>query len=281
MEIEKETAFFLSKDGLKLHYRYWYPETASQVVCVVHGHGEHSGRYLHVGEHLAAAGAAVLAMDLRGHGLSEGKRGHTPSYDHLLSDVEELLKTARAEYTDLPLVLMGHSMGGNIVANYVISMNTNELTAFVLSAPWLRLAFDPPAWKVKAGRILRKIWPAISQPSRLDASLISKLPDVVTAYQTDPLVHGQITPGLYFSIMENGEKAIAHAGKINLPGLVYHGTADGIISWKGTEAFVQNAPNIDWHPLKGVYHEPHNDAAQREVLDLLLKFVKKFAARED
>src|SRR5687768_12588636 len=101
-----------SRDGLELAARGWTAEKPKAIVCLVHGHGEHIGRYRHVGEALAKAGYMLLAFDLRGHGLSGGQRGHAPSYESLLDDIADFLSDAKRRYPDVPVFLYGHSMGG-------------------------------------------------------------------------------------------------------------------------------------------------------------------------
>ena len=131
---------------------------------MVHGLGEHQGRYQHVIEHLGQH-LAFFTYDQRGHGKSPGKRGHAKSFNHLLNDVESLLKIARREYNSLPIYLYGHSMGGNIVANYLLRRVTNELAGAVLSSAFFHLAFEPPSWKLKLGQIMASLWPRSSTPS--------------------------------------------------------------------------------------------------------------------
>lgn len=271
--MSNETEYFLSQDGLKLYYRYWLPENAESIVCIVHGLGEHGGRYAHVAEYLYNKKTAVFALDLRGHGMSQGKKGHAKSYELLLSDVEELLKTARAEYTDLPLFLMGHSMGGNLVANYMIKMNTNDIAGFILSAPWFRLAFEPPKWKLQIGKFITRIFPGFSQPNSLISRYLSKDDEVVKAYENDPKVHNRITAGLFSYITKAGEYALEHADQIKKPGLIYEGNGDKIVDYKTSHLFAKRCPQSEWHELENVYHEPHNDLEKDEVLRLLLGWI--------
>lgn len=275
-----ETEYFLSQDGLKLYYRSWLPENAESVVCIVHGLGEHAGRYLHVGDFLSKNGSAVFALDLRGHGLSQGKRGHAKSYDLLLSDIEELLKTARAEYTELPLFLMGHSMGGNLVANYMIRMNTNDIAGFILSSPWFKLAFEPPKWKLELGRFITGVFPGFTQPNGLIAQQISKDPEVVKAYVEDPQVHNHISAGLFTHITTAGEYAMEHVDEITTEGLIYHGNADKITDWNSTKSFAERCATAEWHELENVYHEPHNDLEKDKVLDLILNWITARATHQ-
>ncbi|MBV6646189.1 MAG: lysophospholipase [Cyclobacteriaceae bacterium] len=274
--MEYEELELSGKDGVRLHTRFWTVENPIGVVCLIHGFGEHIGRYHHVVAHFKNHRWSVFGVDLRGHGLSEGSKGHAPSYDILLEDIEELIKCARAEYTDLPIVLLGHSLGGNLVLNYTISRNVNELTGFVASSPWLKLAFEPPAWKVKLGAIAAKILPSLKQPNGLNAIHLSKDPEVVKAYQTDPLVNYKISAGLFDMITQKGHYAINNADKIKLPGLVYHGSSDQIISIEGTKSLVEKVgKHIDWVEWENVYHEPHNDIEQEQILKSITDWLDK------
>ena len=136
------------RDGLELFVHFWKTEDPKGLLCIIPGYSEHGGRFRHVAEFLTAKQITVMAIDSRGHGKSKGLRGHTPSLDHMLDDIEEALKLARSEYNEIPIFLLGQSMGGNLVLNYVLRKPTNELSGFVASSPWLQLAFEPPKWKL-------------------------------------------------------------------------------------------------------------------------------------
>ncbi len=276
---------------MKVHGVAWLPEGEPKaVICLVHGHGEHIGRYEHVGSFFASNGVGVFGMDLRGHGLSQGKKGHTPSYEHLLEDVEDLMKTARVEFIEAPLFLYGHSMGGNIVANFLTNRKTLELHGAILSSPWLRLAFQPSGFKLKLGRFLRKVLPSITIPSELDVNGISSVPEEVEKYKKDPLVHNKISPMLSLSVMDAGEKAIERAGELNIPVLAFHGSSDPITSHLATKEFADAASAgaapagaapagaasgfVKLRLWEGLKHELHNDKKAGELLEEILIWIK-------
>lgn len=276
-----ETFELNARDGLKLFGQAWLPEgEPAAIVCLVHGLGEHIGRYNHLGDFFASRGVAVFGMDLRGHGRSEGKRGHTPSYDHLLEDVEDLMKKARVEFIEHPIFLYGHSMGGNLVANFLVNRKTLELEGAILSSPWLRLAFDPPPAKVRLGKVMRRLWPSFSVPNDLDVNEISSVAEEVKKYVEDPLVHDRISTQLSLSIMEAGIKALEKAHELNIPVLVFHGQSDKITSPRASEEFAANAPGFVtlkiWENLK---HEPHNEYNKEEVMAFALEWIKGVAAK--
>lgn len=274
--MEAEKIAIRSRDGLELVVHQWEIADPVGVLCLIPGFGEHSGRYQDMAAMLNQKGWSVFSLDNRGHGISAGKRGHTPSYELLMSDIEELLKHARASWTDLPMALFGHSMGGNLVANYMLRMNTNEIAGFVLSAPWFRMVTDPPAWRIKLGKLLMKIAPGLQQEGPLDTTLLSKLEAVQQGYADDPLVHGKITPRLFFGIYEAGEWAIRQVKKLKKPGLVYHGTDDGLIDINASREFALQEPEkLEWWEVVGARHEPHNDEEQAQVYEKLVDWLNQ------
>jgi len=272
--MDSETIQLLSKDGTPLHGIIWTCPNPKAIVCVVHGLGEHSGRYSHVAEYFTSNDVAVFAYDQRGHGLSGGKRGHTPSYDILLDDVEELLKEARVTHNDLPIFLYGHSFGGNVVANYALIRSTNELSGIILSSPWLKLATEPPAGQVKMAKIVSKILPSLTQPNGLNVEDISTDEAAVEAYSNDPLVHNRISTKLFTEVYNAGLWAIEHADRLKNPMLVFHGTDDNITSAGGSEEFAERAGSLAefkfWENMK---HETHNDLRKEEVISHLHQWI--------
>jgi len=142
---------FKTFDGLLLFAQSWQPKNQTKaVVCLVHGMGEHSGRYTYLVDRLIQTGYTVLTFDLRGHGRSPGQRGHTPSYEALLQDISSLLEVANERFPQRPSFLYGHSLGGNLVLNYVLRRQT-QLKGVIATDPWLRLAFEPPRFKIWDG----------------------------------------------------------------------------------------------------------------------------------
>src|SRR5262249_59114742 len=136
-------------DKTRLYAQSWQPDgKAAGVVCLIHGLGDHSSRYAHVGAALAETGYVLVALDLRGHGKSQGARGDAASYDTQMDDIKRLLEEAGERYPALPRFLYGHSMGGNLALNYVLRRRP-QLQRVIATGPWLRTAFDPPALRVR------------------------------------------------------------------------------------------------------------------------------------
>ncbi|OIO94528.1 MAG: lysophospholipase [Anaerolineae bacterium CG2_30_64_16] len=262
-------------DGLRLYAQAWEPDTTpAAVVCLVHGLGEHGGRYAHVAAALTAAGYALLGFDLRGHGKSEGPRGHAPSYDILMDDIGRLLDEAAARYTDKPRFLYGHSLGGNLVINYSLRRKP-DLAGVIATGPALRTATPPPAWKLALGKILYKIQPGMQMANGLDRDGLARDPAVVRAYASDPLVHDRISARLALDMLQAGEWALAHATEFPLPLLLVHGTADRLTSSKATQEFAAQAPgDVTLKLWEGFYHETHNEPEKAEVLGFMIDWLR-------
>jgi acylglycerol lipase len=264
-----------SSDGLTLYGQYWNVTDPKAVICLVHGMGEHSGRYAHVAEFFNKNGYSVIIYDQRGHGRSGGKRGHTPSYDQLMDDISLLLKQADSISPGVPKFLYGHSMGGNLVINYALRKKP-AIKGVISSSPWLKLAFEPPAGKVKLAKIVNGIFPSLTQSSNLDVSAISRDTAVVNAYKNDHLVHDKISSNMFLSVHESGLWALEHAQEFPLPLLLFHGTADKLTSYKASEEFSKKVKgNITFKTWDGFYHEPHNEPEKQMVFGLVKEWIEK------
>jgi alpha-beta hydrolase superfamily lysophospholipase len=263
-------------DGLQLAGEYYTPQGEFKgAIALMHGMGEHFGRYKHVAEFLGSIGYATVGMDHRGHGKSQGKRGHTPSFDHLMNDIDLLLKKTQELFPGLPVILYGHSMGGNLAANFAIR-RTPALKGLILTAPYFKLAFDPPAWKVTLAKVFAGLIPGLTQPTGLEVAAISRDQEVVDAYKNDPLVHDKITSAFFINVHPAGLYPIEHAKALQIKTLAMHGTADRLTSPKGTEAFAHNNPSmIELKLWEGFYHEIHNEKQQQEVFDYMAQWLAK------
>ena len=262
--------YWKTTDGLKLFGQYWTPDNDIKgVICLVHGMGEHIGRFHDFAEFMAQAGYATIGFDHRGHGKSEGKRGHTPSYELLLDGVAGLLNKADEVFPGKQQVLYGHSMGGNVVANYVLKRKP-VIAGVVMSSPWLKLAFDPPAIQLKLGKLVNSIFPGFTQSTKLDVDAISRVPEEVKKYQNDPLVHDKISTTFFLSVHDQGLWALEHASEFPLPLLIFHGSADKLTSAPASQEFAGKIKkNVTLKIFEGAYHETHNDTTRLEVYTLV------------
>jgi len=270
-----------SSDNLAFYVKVWDPEeTPHAVVCLVHGIGEHINRYNHWASAFVNEGYAVIGFDQRGHGRSEGKRGHTPSYEILLQDIELLLSKSRERHPDIPDILFGQSLGGNLVLNYVLQKEVKP-TCAIVSSPWLRLGYDIPAIQEKLGRILIRLVPGLIQKSNFNVNDLSRDPDVVQRYVDDPLVHNRVCLRLAFSSMDSGLWALENAGKLDVPVLLMHGDLDKITSHQATIEFAEKAKSSTWLKIwEGLAHELHNEPEKKAVFDFVLNWIRIYTEKD-
>ena len=261
-------------DGVQLYWQAWEPDGGIQAtVCMVHGLGEHAGRYTHVAQAFVANGMAFHAIDLRGHGKSEGKRGHTPSLDQWLDDVKLLLERAN---TDQPRFLYGHSLGGAI-ALYFCLHPAVSLAGVIATGPSLRRSFEVQAIKIVLGKAMSNLWPTFSQHSNLDPKAISRDKSVVQAYIDDPLVHDWASARLFIEGSRAGEETLARASELNLPLLLVCGQEDAIVDVKACEEFFERVSSDDktLRILPGLFHEVHNEPEKASVIEEIVEWVNQ------
>jgi alpha-beta hydrolase superfamily lysophospholipase len=262
-------------DNLTLFGQGWTPDQAVHgVVCLVHGLGEHSSRYRHVADFLTQSGYVLLTFDKRGHGRSDGQRGHAPNYEVLLDDIEQLLEEARHRYPQTPHFLYGHSMGGNLVINYVLRRRP-QLAGVIATSPWLRLAVEPSRGRLFLAQVMDVLAPSLSLPSGLQAEAISRDPDEVEAYRNDPLVHDRVTSRLGMSLIESAQWALEHAEDFPLPLLITHGSEDRLTSAEASAEFAERADDCTFMLWENLRHETHNEPEKEEVLALLVGWLEE------
>nr|WP_243436147.1 alpha/beta hydrolase [Acanthopleuribacter pedis] len=249
--------------------RFWPSQTPPRgLVCLVHGLGEHCGRYQHVAGFFNRAGYAVAALDLLGHGASVGRRGHFYGYPAVATQINAVVAEAAKSVGDLPVVLYGHSMGGNMVLNVLLrGLLQKEPEALVLSGPLFEPAFEPPTWKVLLGKAVYRIWPTLSLANELDPAGLSRDEQVVADYLKDEWVHGLIT-AKFVEVLAGGLWANHEAARVTCPVLLMHGDQDPITSVSASKSFAAVAPNCHLKLWPGLRHELHNEPEQNEVLAL-------------
>jgi alpha-beta hydrolase superfamily lysophospholipase len=265
-----------SFDGLDMYARNWAPQGEPEaVILLVHGLGEHVGRYDHVAAALTEKGYAMYGFDLRGHGRSSGPRGHTPSYETLLDDIADFSRKVEERYGRFPCFLYGHSLGGNLVANYVLRRKP-DLRGVIATAAWLKMAYQPAAYQVILGRLMNGLYPGFTQPNNLNTNNLSRDQVVVRNYDNDPLVHERISARLFFGIYENGLWALEHAAEFPLPMLMMHGGNDLIISAQASQEFAKKAGDkVTFKLWDGLYHEIHNEPQQEQVFAYMLDWLDR------
>jgi alpha-beta hydrolase superfamily lysophospholipase len=258
-----------------LFERRWQPDSPPKgVVVIVHGYAEHSGRYEHVAAVLRGRGFAVEAFDLRGHGKSPGRRAYVRSADEYLDDVNAALTRARERFPRLPLFLLGHSMGGGMVALLVIR-DPQAAHGVVLSAPSIRGRRSVPRIVGTILRVIGRLLPRL-RLNKLDSALVSRDPDVVARYDSDPLVYrGGMAAGTLRAMVEAGREVTRDMERFALPVLLVHGAEDGLTDPAGSRELFERASTAD-KQLKlypGLYHEVMNEPERAEVLSDIARWL--------
>lgn len=272
--MEPVEAYWPTRDGLLIHAKAWAPEHGARaLVCHLHGLGEHSGRYGHVGEAFSAAGFTLLSADLRGHGRSAGARGHTPSLEAYLSDIDLLIALGRRRFPDLPVFLYGHSLGAILTLNYVLRRKP-ALAGVIATSPALHSNLEAQPVKVMAARVLGTILPALTLDAGLDATKISHDPAVVRAYLADPLVHDKVSLGWGKMMLGINRFALQHAAEFPLPLLLMAGK-DDVIAYPSSSiefaaALGDRCKLVLWD---GMLHELHNEPRQAEVFRTMVDWL--------
>jgi lysophospholipase len=269
MDEGPSTTTLKSADGFSLFCQVWRPaDLPLATVILVHGLGEHSGRYEHVARYFTDKDYAVFAADLRGHGRSEGTRGHIDSFDDYLNDVQALFTYARNQVRARPRFLIGHSMGGLIALTYALKY-TDGLTSVIASGPGLRVRVRVPTWRTTLGNLMSKLYPTLPMRNGLDPNALSRDQAVVRAYIADPLVHDQVSARWYTEFVKAGQEAIAQANTLAVPALILQGGADPIVDPTGAKEFFNRIGLEEKHHLEypGLYHEIFNEPEKFDVLD--------------
>ena len=270
----KRIQFQFDVAGQTLNGQVYPVPRANAVAVIVHGMGEHCKRYERtVIPQLLDNSIAVVTYDQFGHGTNPGKKGHNPGYDHVLDCVDRAVEKAGMEFPDKPVFLYGHSMGGNVVLNYALR-RPKRIRGAIVTSPFLRLAFEPPAWKLTLGKLLARTWPSLTLANEIDPVHLSRIEEEVEAYRQDPLVHDRVSPAYSIEFMSEAEWAMEHAVELKVPILLMHGTEDHLTHWKASEEFARKAGSrVDFLPVEGGYHELHHDLDRERVLAKVVDWI--------
>jgi alpha-beta hydrolase superfamily lysophospholipase len=273
-EIRRTQSHLPGATGDLLFRRSWLPKTAERIIILVHGYGEHSGRYEQTASDLARASFEVHAYDQKGHGRSGGARCYARRFDHLLDDLDGFVATVRAERPPLPIVVVGHSLGGLEVAAYASQRDPN-VAGVVTSGALLTVPDDVSPAREIAVRVLKWIAPRFLIESQLDPDALSRDPEVVRAYLDDPLVQRKITTSLASEMLSAIKRT--DAASVRVPMLLLHGEDDPICPVAGSRDFFEKL-NVTQRGLctyPGLRHEIFNEAERATVLGDLIGWVRE------
>ena len=273
--VRRAESRFEGARGQSLFRRSWLPPQPEQVLVVAHGFAEHSGRYDALAAWFAARGVAVHALDHEGHGRSVGPRGHIASFDDLLDDLEAFLRLVQREHPDATPILLGHSMGGLLVATLLCERRP-AISAAVTSSAALALPTGFSRMRRTGVRLLRRVMPRLSLASGLDPNGLSRDPEVVRRYVEDPLVFRRMTASFAAELLDAMERTAQSPQEVALPMLVMHGEEDPICSAAGSRAFFQRVRGtgsaLRIYPK--LRHEIFNEPEQEDVFQDTLEWLR-------
>ena len=277
--VRRTQSSFVAADGARLFRRAWLAAQPRRVIALVHGMAEHSGRYDHVGAWFSARDCAVHAYDHRGHGRSQGARGHIARFAELLDDLEAFLGIVRREHPELPLAIVGHSMGGLVVSALLCERKPDVLGAVTSGAP-LELPAGVSGARLRMVRALRRFAPRLRLGNGVDPATLSRDPEVVRAYLDDPFVFRRITVAMVSELMGAIERTAAGGGQVRVPMLLLHGEADRLCAARGSRGF-HGQLRGGGHRLR-VYpqlrHEIFNEPEQEQVFEDVLAWLRERSA---
>lgn len=259
--LPEKASSFKSQDGLKIFYRHYPSSNEKARLVIAHGLGEHSGRYDNVIKKLFPRDISIWALDHRGHGQSDGPRGHISSFDEYLNDLGGMIgiaKTGIAENTKC--FLLGHSMGGLIALMFAIQ-NPGAIDGLIISSPGLGMKVKVPGFKVVMGKLMSSIFPSLSLGNELDPSKISRDKEVVKKYNEDPLRHGKISARWFTEFLAAMEKTNRLAPTLKIPILMQIAGDDHLVDAQASKAFYEKLIVEDkaLNFYDGLYHEVYNE----------------------
>jgi lysophospholipase len=264
--------------SVALHVEHFCPASPARLVLVtVHGFGAHCGSYRHVAGALLARGIAVTQFDCRGHGRSEGRRGHVDRFDDYHADLGLVVRRARDLAPGVPWALMGHSLGGAIVLDHTLRRRSQPPPArLVAAAPWLELKMKIRMPKRAAAEVFARLRPTLTVENGIKGEDLSRNPEVVANFFRDPLVHHVATAGWFAGVLRAQAALRANAAQLQVPTLVLVAGQDRIVSSEATLAFAQAAGGTaEVRLYQALYHElflePEREQVISDVADWLLQ----------
>jgi alpha-beta hydrolase superfamily lysophospholipase len=271
----RDEGYLTSKDGLRLFWRSAMPDGApTAMVGIVHGYGDHSGRYLATMDALVAQGLGTIAFDYRGHGQADGKRADVKAWSDYLDDLEAFWRKAREQAAGVPLFLLAHS-NGSLIATHWAAQRPAGLAGLILSAPFYALAFKPPAAKLFAARLIKGVLPGLSLSNELNPEQLSR--DVAWQQQTaaDRLYLHTTTPRWFFET-QAAQARLAGLGKeLTGPVLMLAGGDDPVAAMPAARGFFDTIAATDktWKEYAGFRHEVLNEVGKEQVLDDIARWI--------
>ena len=273
--VDSSDGSFQSGSGANIFYRCWATAEPRAVLLLAHGLAEHCGRYGDFASYFADVGIATYALDFPGHGRSDGKRGHIRDFQEYTEALGALSSLAREAHPDIPFVHFGHSMGGLIAADFLLQ-HQSEFVAAVLTGAAIQSPQQPSSIVLFINRVIASVMPRLGV-LRLDASGISRDPQVISDYENDPLVYrGKATAGLVTALFSAMKRVVENATSIRLPMLIMHGSVDSLTAVEGSELLHDSISSEDKKIViyDGLYHEILNEPERKNVMADILRWLE-------
>ena len=254
-------------------FQTYLVDEAKAIVLTVHGSGEHIGRYLHVAKRLNSKGFSMVGGDLPGLGTSKKIRGHIERFDDYLHKVEEWYSYTRKQWPNLPIFILGHSLGGLIVLRYLQEkQDVSEIAGAIVSSPAVSIGVEVPKWQLATAKVLEKLWPTFRMKSGIQANQVSRDPVVVANYGKDPLTFSKVSIRWFFEFNRAIEEVWEKADRLKQIKLLYlQAGADQLVNPKEADQFSEKISNekLTYHHIPNLYHEILNEPEKEEYLELM------------
>ncbi len=264
-----QTGSFQSSDGLKIFTESWLPDgQVKAVVFIVHGLAEHIGRYAHVAERMNAGGYAVYGLDHRGHGKSDGLRAYFENFNQPVNDLKTAFDQAKTKHPGAKIFIYGHSLGSLLTLTWLLQ-NQSEVAGAIISGTTLDVESSQPKALLRLADIFNQIAPRMAI-TPLDSKWISRDPEEVRKYDTDPLVHrGNVRVRMGYQLVHGSRDVKARLADLKMPILIAHGGDDHICPPSGAPILHQGigSPDKTLKVYDGMYHEVHNEIGREAVLN--------------
>lgn len=262
--------------GTRIVYDVWTPASEpTGVVILCHGYAEHARRYDYAAQRFGEAGLLTYALDLRGHGRSGGKRVYLRNISEYTADFHHLVGIATAAHPGLKRIVLGHSMGGGVVFAYGVE-HPDDYALMVLSGPAVYAQDAVSGFMIGVAKVLGSVLPGLPVEN-LPADAVSRDPDVVAAYEADPLVHhGKLPAGVAKALLDVGETMPQRAASLSAPLLVVHGEADSLIPVAGSKRLVEcvGSSDVTLKVYPELFHEVFNEPERDEVLNDVVSWIE-------
>ncbi len=271
--MHKEEIYLSAEDRAKLYSQLWLPEGHQKAgIILIHGIGDYCERYKNIAKYFIENNFVVYVFDLRGHGKSEGRRGHIKKYGLLLSDIDIIVKEFVKKNPDIPIFLYGQGVGGSLALNYCINYN-KYITGAIVSSPWMKLIKNSNHLKLKLIYFLSWLFPLRYVNLNINSDYLTHSKGIVKQYQTDPLILKKVTASFFTETHKGCLNALSNRYKINVPVLLMHGRKDKISSYKSSKAFASNTNKFTVKIWNGMYHELHNEPQNKEIFDFAKEWI--------